>query len=134
MDNYLALERLRFEDRLTVHRTIESAALAWPMPPFLVQTLVENAVKFGIATREAGGAITLDAAVKNGFLHLRVLNPGTIDGAAASTGLGLKNARSRLDLLFGPRATLTLAQASPDLVVAEVRLPPLAATARASAP
>ncbi len=134
VDNYLALERLRFEDRLTVHRTIESAALVWPTPPFLVQTLVENAVKFGIATREAGGAITLDAVVKNGFLHLRVLNPGTIDGASVSTGLGLKNARSRLALLFGPRATLTLAQAAPDLVVAEVRLPPLAATARASAP
>jgi LytS/YehU family sensor histidine kinase len=134
VENYLALERLRFEDRLTVHRTIASPALAWPMPPFVVQTLVENAVKFGIATREAGGAIILVAAVKNGFLHLRVLNPGTIDGASVSTGLGLKNARSRLALLFGPHATLTLAQAAPDLVAAEVRLPPLAATARASAP
>lgn len=126
VDNYLALERLRFEDRLAVHRTIESAALAWPVPPFLVQTLVENAVKFGIATREAGGAITLEAAIKNTCLHLRVLNPGTIDHTSASTGLGLKNARSRIALLFGPAARLTLIQAAPDLVAAELILPPFA--------
>lgn len=124
VDNYLALERLRFEDRLTVHRTIESAALAWPVPPFLVQTLVENAVKFGIATREAGGAITLEAAVKEDLLRLRILNPGTIDGASVSTGLGLKNARSRLALLFGPTARLTLSQAGADLVAAELVVPP----------
>jgi hypothetical protein len=124
VDNYLALERLRFEDRLAVYRTIESAALAWPVPPFLVQTLVENAVKFGIATREAGGAITLDAAVKDDFLHLRILNPGTIDGVSVSTGLGLKNARSRLALLFGPSARLTLTQAAADVVAAELVVPP----------
>ncbi len=123
VDNYLALERLRFEDRLTVHRTIESAALAWPVPPFLVQTLVENAVKFGIATREAGGAITLEAAVRDELLHLRILNPGTIDGASVSTGLGLKNARSRLALLFGPVARLTLTQVTTDLVAAELVVP-----------
>lgn len=129
VDNYLALERLRFEDRLTVHRSIESAALAWPVPPFLVQALVENAVKFGIATREAGGAITLDAAVKDGCLHLRILNPGTISAAGGSTGLGLNNARSRLALLFGPTALLTLTQAAPDLVVAEAVVPALPAAA-----
>ena len=134
VENYLALERLRFEHRLAVHRTVAPAALAWPVPPFLVQTLVENAVKFGIATREAGGAIALEAAVRDAALHLRIYNPGTIDGASASTGLGLKNARARLALLFGPGAALTIAQAAPDLVVAELRLPPLAATARASAP
>jgi hypothetical protein len=131
VDNYLALERLRFEHRLAVHRTIESAALAWPVPPFLVQTLVENAVKFGIATREAGGAITLDAAVKDGCLHLCILNPGTISVAGGSTGLGLNNARSRLALLFGPAAVLTLTQAAPDLVVAEAVLPALPAAAPA---
>jgi LytS/YehU family sensor histidine kinase len=96
------------------------------VPPFLVQTLVENAVKFGIATREAGGAITLDATVKDGFLHLRILNPGTIDGASVSTGLGLKNARSRIALLFGSAARLTLTQDAPDLVAAKLILPLLA--------
>jgi hypothetical protein len=134
VENYLALERLRFEHRLTVHRTVAPAALAWPVPPFLVQTLVENAVKFGIATREAGGAISLEAAVREATLHLRISNPGTIDSTSTSTGLGLKNARARLALLFGPGAALTLAQAAPDLVVAELRLPSLAAPARASAP
>jgi sensor histidine kinase YesM len=129
VDNYLALERLRFEDRLIVHRTIESAALTWPVPPFLVQTLIENAVKFGIATREAGGAITLDAAVKDGLLHLRILNPGTINGASVSTGLGLKNARSRIALLFGPTARLTLTQFAADVVATELIMPPRATSA-----
>lgn len=124
VDHYITLEQLRFEHRLTIQRTVDPAALAWPVPPFLVQTLIENAVKFGISTREPGGQITLEAAVRAGHLHLRIFNPGTIDGASASTGLGLKNARARLALLFGPAARLTLTQAAPDLVVAELVLPP----------
>jgi signal transduction histidine kinase len=123
VDNYLALERLRFESRLQIHRAIEPAALTWSIPPFLVQTLVENAVKYGIATREAGGELCLEAAVQADLLRIRVSNPGTIRAPGNSTGLGLQNARARLALLFGPRGTLTLTQAAPDLVVAEALVP-----------
>ncbi len=130
VDNYLALERLRFEDRLRVRRAIHPAALDRPVPPFLVQTLVENALKHGLAPRESGGEITLEAFVRGGMLHIRVSNPGTLGRRAEGTGLGLKNSRARLALLFGPDAVLTLRQVADDIVEAEAILPllPLPAT------
>lgn len=123
VDNYLALEQLRHEARLRVRRTVAAETLTWTVPPFVVQTLVENAVKYGIDRREEGGEVGVEAAVREGELHLRVTSPGRIATSTASTGVGLKNARARLVLLFGETATLTLAQAEPDLVAADVRLP-----------
>ena len=125
VDNYLALERLRFEDRLRVRRAIQPAALDHPVPPFLVQTLVENAVKYGLAPRESGGEITLEAFVREGMLHLCVSNPGTLSRQAEGTGLGLKNSRARLVLLFGPDALLSLRQVADDIIEAEAIIPPL---------
>jgi hypothetical protein len=125
VDNYLALERLRFEDRLVVHRDVDPATHAWLIPPFLLQTLVENAIKFGLNPREEGAEISLEATVRAGQLHVRVRNPGTLVSSSVSTGLGLQNSRARLRLLFGPTATLELRQATPEVVEAELRLPPL---------
>ncbi len=132
VDNYLALEKLRFEQRVHIRREIDAAALPWRVPPFLVQTLVENAVKYGIATREAGGEITLSARIESGGLRLRITNPGRIAPAGDSTGLGLKNSRARLALLFGPAAALTLTQAAADLVLAEAVIPAVTTAAAAA--
>lgn len=134
VDNYLALEKLRFEHRVQIRREIDPAALPWRVPPFLLQSLVENAVKYGIAAREAGGEITLAARVESGRLHLLITNPGRIAQANESTGLGLKNSRSRLTLLFGPEATLTLTQTAADLVLAEAVIPATTAAAQTAAP
>lgn len=134
VDNYLALEKLRFEHRVQIRREIDPAALPWRVPPFLLQSLVENAVKYGIATREAGGEITLTARVESGRLHLLITNPGRISPANESTGLGLKNSRSRLTLLFGPEASLTLTQTAADLVLAEAVIPATTAAAQTAAP
>jgi hypothetical protein len=134
VDNYLALEKLRFENRVRIRREIAPEALSRLVPPFLVQTLVENAVKYGIATREAGGEITLAAAVEKDCLHVRITNPGTIAPAGDSTGLGLANSRARLALLFGPAAALSLTQAAADLVLAEAIIPAATTAAAANAP
>jgi hypothetical protein len=123
VDNFLALEQLRYAARLRVSRRIASAAREWPVPPFLVQSLVENAVKYGIAPREDGGEISLTAELHGDVLHLGVTNPGRIAGNGDSTGLGLKNARTRLHHLFGPAAQLTVTQRGADLVAAEVTIP-----------
>ncbi|MCS6244964.1 MAG: histidine kinase [Opitutus sp.] len=124
VDNYLALERLRFEDRLRLRRAIQPAALNRHVPPFLVQTLVENALKYGLAPREQGADITLEAFLRGDTLRIRVTNPGTLAPLVAGTGLGLKNSRARLALLFGPDASLNLRQAGDDIVEAEAILPP----------
>jgi LytS/YehU family sensor histidine kinase len=72
--------------------------------------------------------------VESGRLHLRLTNPGRIAQANESTGLGLKNSRSRLTLLFGPEAALTLTQADADLVLAEAVIPAATAHAQTAAP
>jgi LytS/YehU family sensor histidine kinase len=123
VDNYLAIEQLRYGSRLRVARRIDPAASDRPIPPFLVQGLVENAVKFGIAPREEGGEIGLTAEVRPGGLFLAVTNPGRIANGSDSTGLGLRNARRRLEFLFGSSAVLSLAQREADLVAAEVFIP-----------
>ena len=123
VDAYLSLEQLRLEERLSVRRDIDPGALDCHVPPFSVQGLVENAVKFGISPRANGGEIVLSAAVREGMLQLRVTNPGRIAETSGSTGVGLKNTRARLRHLYGDRASCTLSQLEPDLVAADLNLP-----------
>jgi hypothetical protein len=126
VNDYLALEQVRYEDRLRVRLDIAPETLALAVPPLLLQTLVENAVKYGIADRADGGEIVIAAHCESGQLRLSVTNPGSLEPKVRpdrSTGLGLKNTAERLRLFFGDRAQLTLRSASSSLVVAEVSLP-----------
>jgi Histidine kinase len=126
VSDYLALEQVRHEERLRVRLDIAPDTLALPVPPMLLQTLVENAVKYGIATRPEGGEVAIVARCEGGALSIRVTNPGTLLGPTApatSTGVGLRNAADRLRLLFGERASLQLRAEAPALVVAEAVLP-----------
>jgi len=96
-----------------------------------LQTLVENAVKYGISTRREGGEIIIAARIEGAALCIRVSNPGELDApvsaavarAGSSTGVGLRNASERLKLLFGDRASLTLTSESRGSVTAQVTIP-----------
>ncbi len=128
VNDYLALEQVRHEERLQVRLDIAPETLALPVPPMLLQTLVENAVKYGIATRPEGGEIAIIARCVGGALSIQVTNPGNLSTSTsparvASTGVGLRNAADRLRLLFGERASLQLRTETPALVVAEAILP-----------
>ena len=124
VDDYLALESMRLAERLTVEREIEPAARSVRVPAMLLQTLVENALKHGIAALKPGGTLRIAAHVVNRELVLRVDNPRPVDGAAAAPpGVGLRNASERLRLLFGDRATLKLDLSRPGAATVEVRLP-----------
>ena len=122
VQTYLKLEGIRLEDRLRVKLDIAPGVLDVQVPPMLVQTLVENAVKHGISRRAAGGEISIRAGESNGALHLKVLNSGQL-ATSGDTQLGLKNVRERLRLLFGDQAKLTLRNLDPDNVIAEVVIP-----------
>lgn len=127
VNDYLALEQVRHEERLRVRLDVAPETLGLPIPPLLLQTLVENAVKYGISVRPEGGEIAIIARRENDALMLRVTNPGDLSAAVArrpaSTGMGLRNAADRLRLLFGERATLQLRSDGPSLVVAEAIVP-----------
>jgi LytS/YehU family sensor histidine kinase len=132
VNDYLALEQVRHEDRLRVRLDIQPETLGLSVPPLLLQTLVENAVKYGISTRPEGGEIVIIARCTHGQLELRVINPGELpvagaprrnSGGGESTGVGLKNARERLRMFFGDAARLQLRADGPSRVVAEVLIP-----------
>lgn len=127
VEDYLALEQIRHENRLRVKWDIpdDSSLRALPVPPMLLQTLVENAVKYGIGVRREGGEIGISAWVENRSLRIRVTNPGELsspNGQSISTGLGLRNASERLKLLFGTQALLQLS-ADDHTVRADVTIP-----------
>jgi LytS/YehU family sensor histidine kinase len=123
VDEYLNLERVRFEERLHVERAVEPSALQARIPPMLVQTLVENAVKHGIAGLKAGGVIRLDARVRADRLEVAVRNSGRFLPPTPDSGHGLRNASERLALLYGGAASLRVAGTDGDETVASLTLP-----------
>ena len=106
IDEYVNLERVRFEERLRVEQAIEPAALDARVPPMLVQTLVENAVKHGISGLPHGGFVRLDARVRDGRVEIVVTNSGRFKPPTNDAGYGLRNASERLRLLYGDAASL----------------------------
>jgi sensor histidine kinase YesM len=124
VNDYLALESMRLGDRLTIVRDIASEATQARVPVMLVQTLIENAIKHGIAEIKQGGTLRIEANVVQAELIVRIINPRPIKAlVATSKGTGLKNSSERLRLLFGDRAALRLDLSCAGEATAEVRLP-----------
>jgi LytS/YehU family sensor histidine kinase len=122
--DYLALELIRFEERLRVSFSIDPAAAQTRVPALLLQTLVENAVKHGISHLPQGGEVAVRATRQDGALELVVENTGSLRSADASgTQKGLALARERLRLMYGERARLDLTEPVPGRVAAVVTLP-----------
>jgi LytS/YehU family sensor histidine kinase len=121
--SYLAIEGARLEDRLRVRLDVPDDCLGAQVPALLVQSLVENGIKHGVARLPAGGEIALSARLHGGELHLEVANSAAVNGRSDGTGLGLQNARDRLRLLFGETARLDLDRSSAERTVARVSIP-----------
>jgi two-component system, LytTR family, sensor kinase len=123
VDAFLSLQKLRHQDRLQVKMQLDPLALDELVPPFALQTLVENAIKYGIDSSAKGGLIVCMAEVQSDIVVLTVRNPGSLAGRTTPAGIGLRNLRERLDLLFGPAAALRLLNSRPDEVTAEITIP-----------
>ncbi len=120
---YIELEKLRFGRRLAVDCEVPEGLLHWPVPPFILQPLVENAIKHGVSTRAAGGTIAIRAVQGQACLVLEVENEappqaGGVDGF----GIGLRNTRERLQVLYGSAQHFELQEAG-SRTVARIRLP-----------
>ena len=112
---YLEIERIRFRDRLMVRFRIEPQALDARLPNLILQPIVENAIKHGIAPRTSQGQIEIEASRLNGLLHIQVTDngPGITEngdhGAMFKEGVGLANTQARLQQLYGSDHRLDLA-------------------------
>jgi LytS/YehU family sensor histidine kinase len=122
VNNYVALSKIQFEDRLQFNTEIDPDSLKAEIPPMIVQLLVENAVKHGISSRKEGGEVRVKTGIRQGFLWIEVTNNGDLKLGGESTQLGLKNIRQRLKLLYGEDGGFRLFQKG-ELVVAEVKIP-----------
>jgi LytS/YehU family sensor histidine kinase len=131
VDEYVSLERVRFEERLRFERELDRGALEARVPPMLVQTMVENAVKHGIADLPQGGLVRLRVQVNNGRVTISVSNTGTMRIAYNESGHGLRNTMARLRLLYDQHASFSLSDASGD-TIATVSLPLESAHERAA--
>jgi len=109
VDRYLAIERVRFGERLQIEQRVDPAALNCLLPPLLLQPLVENAVKHGIARRLEPGTVRLEADRREGRLVVSLENPVDEDEERRpGTGTGLGNVRRRLAALGGHDAHLAI--------------------------
>jgi two-component system, LytTR family, sensor histidine kinase AlgZ len=103
---YLDVEQVRFGARLNVEVNVDEECAQCQVPPLVLQPLIENAVKHGIATMVDGGTIRVDSRVVRGFLEVSVENAFDPESPSPRRhGLGLRNVRSRLERRFGPEAS-----------------------------
>lgn len=121
--DYLALEHIRFEDRLKVEYDIDEDTLNQPVPYMMLQTLVENAIKHGISKHVDGGVVKIMSDFKDDHYELTVRNTGKLNGSIKKEGFGLQSTSSRLGLLFGPGAVFEINDVSGDFVEAKVKIP-----------
>jgi signal transduction histidine kinase len=111
---YLEILKVRMEERLTTEIDVPDGLLSAEFPPMMIQTLVENSIKHGLEPKAEGGNLLVKADIRHGKLCVTVSDTGlgfeaAAQGTTHGTGVGLANIRERLALLYGSKATLTIA-------------------------
>lgn len=120
---YLGLQKIRMGDRLRFEIDVPPELRSVPVPPMMLATLVENAIKHGIGPLAQGGWLRVSALAQGDAVALSVADNGRGFTAVSGSGVGLANVRARLAELYGARGTLSLEANSPQGVVATVSLP-----------
>ena len=126
IDPYLDIQRIRFADWLTIDYRIDDRAMDCLVPRFVLQPLIENAIRHGLSGRRSAGTIEISAHVTEEALIVRVADNGVgLDAPAKSSGrgIGLANVRNRLRILYGDDDRLTLASNEAGGAIAELRIP-----------
>lgn len=122
LESYLAIEKIRFRDRLRVEIDIEPGCSRVQVPRLILQPLVENAIRHGIAMRSSAGLVAIRARRKGNRMLLSVADdgPGLVGDAPSREGVGLANTRARLEQLYADEHRIELRRA--DVGGLEVRL------------
>jgi sensor histidine kinase YesM len=125
---YLSIEQMRFGDKMTIKEDIDPALLTQPFPAMLLQPLLENAVKYGIASTRSGGTILLSIQKQDGFLIGSVINEShdanfKLSSPAPNNGISLHNIRQRLDRMYGDDYIWQIDQSEANKFKVEFKLP-----------
>jgi len=125
---YLEILKVRMEDRLQTEINVPDGLLSADFPSMMIQSLVENAIKHGLEPKPEGGKLTVRAEIVHGKLAVTVADTGLGFGKAATagTGVGLNNIRERLQLLYGNKASMTVAENTPTGTLVTLTVPYLA--------
>ncbi len=121
--DYLALEKMRFEERLTIEMEIDEDTLGQPVPPMMLQTLVENAIKHGISKKISGGTIKVISDFVNDHHELVVQNSGQLNSSINEDGFGVRSTQYRLNLLYQGKATFEIKNVNSDMVESRITMP-----------
>lgn len=123
--DYLELESIQLEERLNYRFDISKECGEINLPPMIVQTLVENAIKHSINELPNGGQVLVESQLSNDYLKIFVKNSGQLkdDVPGKRKGIGIKNARERLRLLYGEKASLHVENMNEQMVCAIIRIP-----------
>jgi two-component system LytT family sensor kinase len=122
--DYLALESIRFEERLQTEFNIDPGTNNVQVPPMMLQTLVENGIKHGIAKLKGGGRVCVNSRIDLGEMILEIRNTGHYhNNRSKGTGQGLRNSRQRLRLIYGEAANLEIINEDENTVLATVKIP-----------
>lgn len=119
---YLELEKIRYEERLNYSFKIEESTYECKIPPFIIQSQVENAIKHGISKFPGNGKIIIEAFTLGEFLKIKVSNTGKISSEKPLTGVGFTNSLQRLELLYGNAGKIFISEVN-DLVVVDINIP-----------
>lgn len=121
--DYLALEQMRFEERLKIEMKIDEETLEQPVPPMMLQTLVENAIKHGISKQIKGGYIKICSDFKDNNHELVVQNSGHLNGDVNADGFGIKSTQDRIRFLYQGKASFEIKNIDGDMVESKVIMP-----------
>lgn len=123
--DYLGLEQMRFEERLRIEMDIESKTENFPIPPMMLQTLTENAIKHGISKIIEGGVLRITSRINEDVHEIIIQNSGTLNGNMkdARYGFGIKSTIDRLNILFQHKATFDIQDIPNNFVEAKIQIP-----------
>lgn len=121
--DYLELEKLRIEGRLQQSIAIDPVLMSSIIPRLSIQTLVENAIKHGIARQKEGGFVCIEIKKEHDGISIRVQNTGQFNPEEPSHGIGLKNLREKLLLQYGGLAKFTITEQPKGIVLASLFIP-----------
>ncbi len=121
--DYLALEQMRFEERLKIEFKIDEDTLDYPVPPMMLQTLAENAIKHGISKLVKGGTVRILATFKNDNIELMVQNTGQLSLEINEDGFGIKSTEDRLNLMYQGKGIFEIRNMDSTMVECKVTIP-----------